>query len=218
MLADGQDQRVQLDLELGALHVEGDLATGSVALGAVFGAHADQAGHVSVDHAQRHRAGVLDDLHALLADGVDLLAVGGWQRNLRTDDLSELARVPRQLGIDLQPVESCNRVLGLAIAIDFVLLQHHDDVAGPFGERGDVQIDLAIAADAGRLETALTGGDDYEIVCTVSPAKLAAFGAAAKAANVAVTEIGEITAGEGARFTGPGGEVLAFKKASFSHF
>ena len=29
----------------------------------------------------------------------------------------------------------------------------------------------AIAADPAMLETALTGGDDYEIVCTVPPAK-----------------------------------------------
>ncbi len=35
---------------------------------------------------------------------------------------------------------------------DGTLLQHHDDVAGPFGERGDVEVDLAIAADAGRTE------------------------------------------------------------------
>ena len=52
------------------------------------------------------------------------------------------------------------------------------------------------------LETALTGGDDYEIVCTVPAAKADAFRAAAKAAGVAVTEIGEIKAGEGARFLG----------------
>ena len=50
------------------------------------------------------------------------------------------------------------------------------------------------------LETALTGGDDYEILCTVPPAKAEAFRAAAQAARVAVTEIGEIEAGEGARF------------------
>jgi thiamine-monophosphate kinase len=76
----------------------------------------------------------------------------------------------------------------------------------------------AIAADATMLETALTGGDDYEIVCTVPPAKAEGFRAAAKTANVPVSEIGVIVTGEGARFLGPKGAPLAFKRASFSHF
>jgi len=76
----------------------------------------------------------------------------------------------------------------------------------------------AIAAEPSMLETALTGGDDFEIVCTVPAGKAASFRAAAKSAGVAVTEIGEIKAGEGARFLGAGGQALAFKRASFSHF
>ena len=75
-----------------------------------------------------------------------------------------------------------------------------------------------VASDAAALETALTGGDDYEILCTVSPAKAAGFRAAAKAAEVAVTEIGSIEAGEGARFLGPDGAPLAFRRMSFTHF
>ena len=50
------------------------------------------------------------------------------------------------------------------------------------------------------IETALSGGDDYEIVLTLAADKLAAFRAAAHAAGVAVTEIGRMAAGEGARF------------------
>ena len=76
----------------------------------------------------------------------------------------------------------------------------------------------AIAADSSMLETALTGGDDYEIVCTVPAAKAEGFRAAALAANVPVTEIGQIGAGEGARFMGADGKPLSFKRASFSHF
>jgi len=75
-----------------------------------------------------------------------------------------------------------------------------------------------IAADPAMLETALTGGDDFEIVCTVAPAKVESFVTAAKAAGVAVTEIGTIKAGSGVRFLGEGGRQLAFKRASFSHF
>jgi len=76
----------------------------------------------------------------------------------------------------------------------------------------------AIAADPAMLETALTGGDDYEIVCTVPAAKAESFRVAAQAAKVAVTEIGQIKAGEGARFLAADGTALAFKRASFSHF
>jgi len=76
----------------------------------------------------------------------------------------------------------------------------------------------AIAADPAMLETALTGGDDFEIVCTVPAGKADSFRAAAKAAKVAVTEIGEIAAGEGVRFMDSAGRALAFKRTSFSHF
>lgn len=75
-----------------------------------------------------------------------------------------------------------------------------------------------ISTDSGALESALTGGDDYEIACTVPAAKSENFRAAAKVANVAVTEIGEVKAGEGVRFLGADGQALAFKRASFSHF
>jgi len=76
----------------------------------------------------------------------------------------------------------------------------------------------AIAADPAMLTTALTGGDDYEIVCAVPAARADAFRAAALAAHVTVTEIGAIGAGEGARFLDAKGQALAFAHASFSHF
>jgi len=75
----------------------------------------------------------------------------------------------------------------------------------------------AIAADPALIETALTGGDDYEIVLTLKPEKLSTFFAAADKAGVAVTEIGRIMAGEGARFIGDG-KPLAFERSSYSHF
>jgi len=76
----------------------------------------------------------------------------------------------------------------------------------------------AIAHDAGLLEPALTGGDDYEILCTVPPANIDRFRVAAMAAKTAVTDIGTIADGEGAVFRHPDGATLAFSRASFSHF
>jgi thiamine-monophosphate kinase len=75
----------------------------------------------------------------------------------------------------------------------------------------------AVAADPALIETVLTGGDDYEIVLTLAPAKLAAFRAAAAKAGVAATEIGRIAAGEGARFIRDG-NALSFARPSYSHF
>ena len=75
-----------------------------------------------------------------------------------------------------------------------------------------------LASDAGTIEPALTGGDDYEILCAVPPEHVGRFQAAAQAAKVSVSEIGSIAAGEGTRFIGADGKTLTFKRPSFSHF
>jgi thiamine-monophosphate kinase len=77
---------------------------------------------------------------------------------------------------------------------------------------------IMLAAEPALIETMLTGGDDYEIVCTVPPARVAAFLSAAGRTSVLVTAIGRIVAGdEPPRFTHQG-RSLAFVKPSFSHF
>jgi thiamine-monophosphate kinase len=76
-----------------------------------------------------------------------------------------------------------------------------------------------LAADPAQVETILTGGDDYEIVCTVAPDKAASFLAAAAAAGVPVTEIGRVVAGQRPpRFLDRDGKPRLFKHTSFSHF
>src|SRR5262249_14049481 len=77
---------------------------------------------------------------------------------------------------------------------------------------------LAIAADATLLEAALTGGDDYEIMCTMPAETLAAFKEAASPTGVAVTSIGRIGTGEGTRFLDKAGNALTFARGSYSHF
>jgi thiamine-monophosphate kinase len=75
----------------------------------------------------------------------------------------------------------------------------------------------AIHFDPAMRETALTGGDDFEVLCTVPAPLVEAFRSAAQAAQVAVADIGVIEAGEGAHFMDAGRE-LTFKRLSFSHF
>src|SRR5262249_42967290 len=76
-----------------------------------------------------------------------------------------------------------------------------------------------LAAQPDLLEAVLTGGDDYEILAAVPPAKAESFRAAADAAGVAVTEIGRMeAAGAGPQFIDAKGTPLVFKQPSYTHF
>ncbi|MDQ0471553.1 thiamine-phosphate kinase [Labrys wisconsinensis] len=77
----------------------------------------------------------------------------------------------------------------------------------------------AIAGQPRLFEIALTGGDDYEILCAVPAAGCAAFEAQARAAGVAVARIGTITAGAAPPlFRDADGAARTFAAGSFSHF
>jgi len=76
----------------------------------------------------------------------------------------------------------------------------------------------AIQADRSLLERALTGGDDYEILCTVPVEQLDRFRERAGAVEIPVGVIGEVEAGDGPPiFRSDLGE-LRFESGSFSHF
>lgn len=77
----------------------------------------------------------------------------------------------------------------------------------------------ALAADPDRLDTILTGGDDYEILCAVPPASLDAFLRDACTAHMPVTVIGTVLAGEGLPvFAAADGGERQFAKGAFRHF
>jgi thiamine-monophosphate kinase len=75
-----------------------------------------------------------------------------------------------------------------------------------------------VAADPSLFETVLTGGDDYEILAAVSPAALKALQSAAKAAGIALSEIGTAGAGAGVEIIGSDGRPIELSHPSFSHF
>jgi thiamine-monophosphate kinase len=76
----------------------------------------------------------------------------------------------------------------------------------------------ALGSDARLIETILTGGDDYEIVCAMNPDAVPAFRARAAMADIAVTDIGVVVDGtDEPRFIGANGP-LSFARKSFSHF
>jgi thiamine-monophosphate kinase len=76
----------------------------------------------------------------------------------------------------------------------------------------------AIMVDPAVRETALTGGDDYEILCTTPPNRAESLRTAAQSAGVPVTQIGTIAVGQGAKFIDANGQSLTFSKLAFSHF
>ena len=76
----------------------------------------------------------------------------------------------------------------------------------------------ALAADATLIDTILAGGDDYEILCTIAPDKMTGLRKAAAVANVALSEIGVVSAGEGATFYGADQRPLQLSRLSYSHF
>jgi thiamine-monophosphate kinase len=77
----------------------------------------------------------------------------------------------------------------------------------------------AVTAEPAMLEHALTGGDDYEIVCTIPPRNLASFKAAVAKAGVPLAEIGVIIKGSARPcFLDGRGKTMRFKQLSFSHF
>ncbi|WP_375410118.1 thiamine-phosphate kinase [uncultured Methylobacterium sp.] len=78
---------------------------------------------------------------------------------------------------------------------------------------------LAIAREPALLDTALTGGDDYEILCAVPEADVAAFVAGGAAVGVPVSVIGTVTSGEGLpAFRMADGTDRVYALGSFSHF
>jgi thiamine-monophosphate kinase len=86
---------------------------------------------------------------------------------------------------------------------------------GPFSDAARALID----AGGRRLDELLSGGDDYEILCTVPPVRWDTFNRLAAGTGIAVTRIGTVTEETGSpRFLDGAGERIAFARSSFSHF
>ena len=76
-----------------------------------------------------------------------------------------------------------------------------------------------LAQRAVDIEAMISGGDDYEILCTVPDNSCAALSAAAAQAGIALTAIGTVIAGSDApRFLDNEGRELPLARRSYSHF
>jgi thiamine-monophosphate kinase len=69
------------------------------------------------------------------------------------------------------------------------------------------------------IETLVSGGDDYEILCTIPEDSFEPFAQAAGHAGVAVTSIGTVIADTSApKFLDAQGREIALPRLSYSHF
>ncbi|HLH92334.1 MAG TPA: thiamine-phosphate kinase [Xanthobacteraceae bacterium] len=77
----------------------------------------------------------------------------------------------------------------------------------------------ALAAEPALIETILTGGDDFEIIASVAPRKIAALEKTARAVGIKLGEIGSFVVGAGkAHFLDAQGRAHKFARPSYSHF
>jgi thiamine-monophosphate kinase len=75
-----------------------------------------------------------------------------------------------------------------------------------------------VAADPDQIATAITGGDDYELLLAVPPDRVAAVHDAARRAGTALAEIGAFVQESRLTFLDRDKQPLAFEKAGFTHF
>jgi thiamine-monophosphate kinase len=125
------------------------------------------------------------------------------------------------LGAALQPLG----VSGMDVSDGLVQdLGHIVALAGLGAEIDIAAVPLSPAARAviavapARLDTALTGGDDYELLVVADPAKRGALEAASLAAGTPLTRIGRIVAGEGVALRGADGVLRWPSRGGWSHF
>lgn len=76
----------------------------------------------------------------------------------------------------------------------------------------------AIAANHSLLATALTGGDDYEVLITAPAAAAEGIAALAGATGVAMTPIGHIEAGAGVTVIDGAGAAMPLDRGGWRHF
>jgi thiamine-monophosphate kinase len=149
-------------------------------------------------------------LPALAADTRERL-VGRYRVPQPRTALAEAVRTHASAAIDISDgfagdlAKLCG-ASGVTVAIDCERLPLAGDVRA------------LVAAEPGTIETIVTGGEDYEILCTVPPAKADSFRSAASRADVPVTEIGTVEPGDAAPRLAFRGRPLTLVRPSWSHF
>lgn len=77
---------------------------------------------------------------------------------------------------------------------------------------------LAVEADPSRIDTIVTGGDDYELLCAVAPENLDVFMAEAKEAGVCAISIGRFCQGDSLPLFSDAKGHRRYEVGSYTHF
>jgi thiamine-monophosphate kinase len=162
--------------------------------------------------------------------GLDILKGGPIARALANDPAGQETliaryRVPQPrnaLARALRDHASCAMDVSDGLAGDLAKLCSASDVSAVI-DAPSIPVSAVggklLASGAVSIETIVSGGDDYEVLCTVSEDCYEGFAGKAKQAAVAVTTIGTVIAGTAnPRFLDAQGRELALQRRSYSHF
>lgn len=153
-----------------------------------------------------------------------------------TDGLPQLSKAQRNY-LSSRHSRPTPRIDAIELVRNFATasMDISDGLAGDFeklahasGMGADIDVTRVPLSDAARewfvadpavSETIMTGGDDYELVMTVSPEKEREFEQAASEAGVHVARIGIICdRQDGIKFHDDAGRPVTFSRSSFEHF
>jgi thiamine-monophosphate kinase len=125
-----------------------------------------------------------------------------------------------ELGIALRGIATSAIDLsdGLLGDLGHILERSHVGAALEFATLPTLPVAQAYLHEAVARDCVLAGGDDYELCFTAPADRREAVAAAAKAAGVAATRIGRITAEPGLTVIGSDGQPMPFEHTGYDHF
>jgi thiamine-monophosphate kinase len=180
-------------------------------------------GHVAPGRAVRRAGAAPGDgvwVTGTIGDGALGLAVGRHRLTDPTGHLLSRYRLPRpRVGMAIAGVASAGMDVSDGLVQDLGHICRASHVAADIDAARVPLSDAARAAGPEWLATCLTGGDDYELLLAVPPAREAALHEAARAAGVRVTRIGAFRRGTpGVMVSGTDGKPMALERGGWSHF
>ncbi len=155
-----------------------------------------------------------------IGDGALGLAVARGRLADATGYLLDRYRLPRpRVGLALAGIASAGMDVSDGLVQDLGHICRASGVAAQIEAAAVPLSDAARAAEPDWLETCLTGGDDYELLLAVPPARSDALRSAAAAAGIPVTRIGHFHSGRPEVIVRTAsGEPLAITRGGWSHF
>lgn len=167
-----------------------------------------------------------------IGDGVLGLSIAlddksSWMSALGEDEKAFLLERYRRPKPRVELASTIRRFATAAMDVSDGLVGDLEKLLFASGVSAEVNLDLvplssaaitALTADETCFERLVTGGDDYEILCTINPADMAAASAAAATAGCVIHDIGAIVASGPEPLFHYKGKERHFSQGAFSHF